>query len=127
MDTKKVFDMAISRDGLCDYRIIHHTSIKKAKERALAADKVAQLAQLFKAIADPGRIKIMQALEHEEMCVCDLAVFLGVSESAVSHQLRMLRQLQLVANRREGAVLYYRLNRDIAIKLIDLGVKYIEE
>jgi DNA-binding transcriptional ArsR family regulator len=119
--------MAERGNEYCEFRVIHQTKINKAKKRKLAADKVEQLAQLFKAIADPGRIKILQALKHDEMCVCDLAAFLEVSESAVSHQLRMLRHLQLVANRREGPVLYYRLNKEIAIQLLDLGLNYIEK
>jgi len=117
--------MAQNRKELCDYRIIHHERVAKAKETALPSYKVEQLAQLFKAVADPGRIKILLALEREEMCVCDLAAFLGVSESAVSHQLRMLRQLQIVANRREGAALYYRLNKKIANQLLELGLQGI--
>ena len=119
--------MAKSQDDLCDFRIIHQSRIEEAKKKVLAADKVDQLAQLFKVIADPGRIKILKALEHEEMCVCDLAAFLEVSESAVSHQLRMLRQLQLVANRREGPVLYYSLNKKIANQLLEVGLKLLEE
>lgn len=122
-----VWKMVKNHDDLCDYRIIHQSRIEKAKKKVLAADKVEQLAQLFKAIADPGRIKILQALEHDEMCVCDLAAFLEVSESAVSHQLRLLRQQQLVANRREGAVLYYRLNKRIANQLLNFGIKYFME
>ncbi len=116
-----------NRHELCDFRVIHQSRVEKAKAMALAVDKVDQLARLFKAMADPGRIKILQALEHEEMCVCDLAAFLEVSESAVSHQLRLLRQLQLVANRRQGAVLYYRLNDEIASSLLALGLEYVKE
>ena len=118
--------MAEKSSEYCDCRIIHQSKIENAKKRMLAAGKVEQLAQLFKAIADPGRIKIIQALKHDEMCVCDLAAFLEVSESAVSHQLRMLRQLHLVVNSREGPVLYYRLNKKIAIQLLDLGLKGLE-
>lgn len=119
--------MVKNRDDLCDCRIIHQSRIEIAKKKVLAADKVDQLAQLFKVVADPGRIKILKALEHEEMCVCDLAAFLEVSESAVSHQLRMLRQLQFVVNRREGPVLYYSLNNEIAKKLLNAGLKLLEE
>ena len=115
--------MAKIRAELCDFRVIHHSRIEQAKSRAWSDNTVERLTQLFKAMADPGRIKILQALEQEEMCVCDLAAFLGVSESAVSHQLRMLRHLQLVANRREGAVLYYRLNDTIVSRLLALGLE----
>jgi DNA-binding transcriptional ArsR family regulator len=118
--------MKKTSEEFCDYRVIHQPRIDLARERELAADKVERLAQFYKAIADPGRIKILLALEHEEMCVCDLAAYLGVSESAVSHQLRVLRQSQLVANRREGAVLYYRLNNKTASCLLKFGMKYLE-
>ena len=118
--------MADQHNDFCDCRVIHLQSIENAKQRTLSADKIEQLSHLFKAVADPGRIKILKALEYEEMCVCDLAAFLSVSESAVSHQLRTLRQLQLVANRRKGPVLYYRLHKKIASQLLDLGIKYID-
>lgn len=113
-------------EELCDCRVIHQPRIDQARERELPADKVERLAQLYKAIADPGRLKILLALEHDEMCVCDLAAYLEVSESAVSHQLRVLRQGQLVANRREGAVLYYRLNNKTAGRLLKFGLEYLE-
>lgn len=119
--------MAKNRSELCDCRVIHQSRVEKAKKNAMTADTVEQLAHLFKAIADPGRIKILLALEHDEMCVCDLSAFLGVSESAVSHQLRILRQLQLVVNRRDGAVLYYRMNKKIAVQLLNFGIKYFKE
>jgi DNA-binding transcriptional ArsR family regulator len=67
------------------------------------------MVQIFKSLADGTRLRILWALEKQEMCVCDLAALLGLTESAVSHQLRILRNLQLVTNRREGVVLYYRL------------------
>ncbi len=102
---------------LCDCRIIHHDRVERARQKGPTPSEVEKLARLFKTMGDPSRIKILAALEHEEMCVCDLAAFLGISESAVSHQLRTLRQLDLVANRREGPVLYYRLNDTHVIKL----------
>ena len=118
--------MTKSQADLCDFRIIHQSRIDKAKQEVLDTDKIEQLAQLFKVIADPGRIKILKALEYQEMCVCDLAAFLEVSESAVSHQLRMLKQLQLVTNRREGPVLYYSLQKNMANNLLDLGLILLE-
>lgn len=118
--------MADNQNDLCDLRIIHRSRIAKAREEALDTDTIDQLAQLFKVIADPGRIKILKALEYQEMCVCDLAAFLEVSESAASHQLRMLRQLQLVTNRRKGPVLYYSLQKTMANSLLDSGLKLLE-
>ena len=95
---------------LCDCRCIHENRVTAAADDALPERDNLRMAQLFKAMGDGNRLKILWALEHGEMCVCDIAAFLQVSESAVSHQLRMLRQLQLVSNRRQGPVLYYRLN-----------------
>ena len=95
---------------LCDCRCIHEDRVTAAAKDALPEQDNQYMAQLFKAMGDANRLKILWALEQEEMCVCDIAAFLHISESAVSHQLRLLRQLQLVSNRREGPVLYYRLN-----------------
>jgi DNA-binding transcriptional ArsR family regulator len=78
-------------------------------------------------MGDPNRLRILKALESEEMCVCDLALFVGVSESAASHQLRQLRQLQLVTNRREGPVLYYRLHNTHVSALIELALAHLRE
>jgi DNA-binding transcriptional ArsR family regulator len=112
---------------VCDCRIIHAERIAAARGNALSESDQDRLANLFKAMGDPTRLKIMQVLRLGEMCVCDLASFLEISESAVSHQLRMLRQLYLVTNRREGPILYYRLNDDHIEQLINLGLEHIRE
>ncbi len=111
----------------CDCRCIHQDRVDTAKEYALSTRENQQLATLFKAMGDPNRLRILKALESEEMCVCDLALFVGVSESAASHQLRQLRQLQLVTNRREGPVLYYRLNNTQVSALIKLALAHLRE
>ena len=100
----------MTTDELCHCRIIHEERIAKARKASLSQSQVADLSQLFKTIADPSRLKIILALEQGEMCVCDLAAFLGISESAVSHQLRILKQMQFVSNRRDGPILYYRFD-----------------
>jgi DNA-binding transcriptional ArsR family regulator len=116
-----------SSTDLCDCRIIHEKSVSHAKKRALSEEEFGGLADLFKAMGDGTRIKIIWALNEDEMCVCDLAAYLGISESAVSHQLRTLRQLQLVANRREGPVLYYRLNDGHVGNLLDVALEHVRE
>lgn len=116
-----------ARNEQCDCRCIHQDRVTAAKEQALSSKENEQLAALYKAMGDPNRLRILWALNHEEMCVCDLALFIGVSESAISHQLRQLRQLQLVSNRREGPVLYYRLNDDHVSALVRLGLKHLRE
>ncbi|MDG4477083.1 ArsR/SmtB family transcription factor [Thiovibrio frasassiensis] len=112
---------------LCQCRIIHGEKVQRAKESRLPGGEVERLADFFKAFADPTRLKILRALSEEEMCVCDLAAFLGISESAVSHQLRMLRQLALVANRREGVVLYYHLTDAHVSQLVQIALEHLRE
>lgn len=111
----------------CQCRIIHEERVDGARSKALAPEELDRLANFFKALADTTRLSIILALQHGEMCVCDLAAFLAVSESAVSHQLRLLRQLQLVTNRRQGPVLYYRLVDDHVSQVTDLVLEHIRE
>ncbi len=111
----------------CKCRVIHNDRILKANDNALQNNEQEKLANLFKAIGDQTRLKILLALSNDEMCVCDLAAFLGITESAVSHQLRLLRQLYLVANRRAGPVLYYRLNDHHVNQLMSVGLEHIRE
>lgn len=112
---------------LCQCRIVHEKQVEQARKAALPPAEVDRLAHFFKAFADPTRLRILQALHLSEMCVCDLAAFLGVSESAVSHQLRLLRQMALVANRREGPVLYYRLADPHIEQLVLVALEHIRE
>ncbi len=112
---------------LCSCRCIHEDRVADATTHALPEQDNLHMAQLFKAMGDPNRLKLLWALEQGEMCVCDIAAFLKISESAVSHQLRMLRQLQLVSNRREGPVLYYRLNDHHINELMQTALKHSRE
>ena len=115
------------QDDRCNCRLIHQDRVTTAQESALSERENTRLAQLYKALGDPTRLKIVVALDQGEMCVCDLAAFLGVSESAVSHQLRQLRQLHLVVNRRQGPILYYRLDDEHISQLIHLALEHIRE
>lgn len=110
----------------CSCRCIHHERVEAAKKHALSPKQNEHLASLFKAMGDPNRLRILWALDSEEMCVCDIALFIGTSESAVSHQLRQLRLLQLVSNRREGPVLYYRLSDSHVSSLIRLAMEHFK-
>ncbi len=114
--------MKLTSDERCHCRIIHKDRVALAKQTALGPKQISQLSQMFKTIADPTRLKIILALKQEEMCVCDLAAFLNISESAVSHQLRTLKHMQFVSNRREGPVLYYRFANDNLSPLIQAGL-----
>ncbi len=98
-----------------------------AREKALDETEIQRLSQIFKTLGDPTRLRILTALSDQEMCVCDLAALLEVSESAVSHQLRLLRTMSLVRNRREATVLYYRLSDEHVKILIDIGLEHARE
>lgn len=114
-------------NDLCDCRLIHRQAVEDARASALAPDETESLTQIFKALADGTRLKILWALEKQEMCVCDLAAMLGLTESAVSHQLRLLRNLQLVTNRRDGVVLYYRLTDNHVSELIGVTLEHLRD
>lgn len=88
---------------------------------------MAALAEIFRVLGDPTRLKICMFLAQAELCVCDLASILGISESAVSHQLRVLRSQRLVKYRREGKMAFYSLDDDHVQALIDQGLEHVEE
>ena len=111
----------------CQCRCIHQERVDSARKHGLSDGDNDRLATLFKAMGDGNRLKILWALGDAEMCVCDLAMLVGVSESAVSHQLRQLRQLQLVVNRREGPVLYYSLRDKSLPQLIRVALGKAQE
>jgi len=114
-------------EDVCDVRCIHRERVTAARASTLLAGEYEAMAALFKAMGDPNRLRILWALGAGEMCVCDLAALLTSSESAVSHQLRLLRQMALVNNRRQGQVLYYRLNDDHVHTLIHQALDHVRE
>ena len=108
----------------CTVRLIHLDRLKEAKDAAPGERELSLAARIFKALGDPTRLKILTGLRGGEMCVCDLAAFTGVSESAMSHQLRRLKDLNLVKPRREGQVLYYSLDDDHVSQLVKMGLAH---
>jgi len=88
-------------------------------------EKLYDLAELFKVFGDTTRIKILHALSEEEMCVCDIAALLGMNQSAISHQLRVLKQAGLVKFRKEGKVVYYSLDDDHVKNIFEQGFIHI--
>ena len=111
----------------CQQRIVHEEKVEAAKRHDLSGQGTKDLVKLFKALAEPNRLRLLHALLHEEMCVCDLAAFLGSTESSVSHQLRNLRQAGLVENRRDKTVLYYRIVDEKLKQLLQTACKLGEE
>ena len=115
-----------NQDG-CRVRIVHMDQVKLAKKNAIPADDLNRLSLTFKVLGDPTRLKIVMSLLNREMCVCDLAAFLGLSESAVSHQLRRLKDLSLIKQRRDGQILYNSLDDDHVSNLLKIGLEHIQE
>lgn len=114
-------------DGTCEAVFVDEAKVA-AVRKVLEPDGVLNhLAETFRALADPSRVKILSALAHEELCVCDLAKLLGVTQSAVSHQLRILRNLRLVKYRREGKSAYYSLDDHHIELLLNEGMKHVKE
>lgn len=111
----------------CDIRVVHLDRVVRAKAEAIAENDMERLALTYKIMGDPTRLKIILALRGGEMCVCDIAAFLGLSESAVSHQLRRLREFSLVRSRRDGQILYYSLDDNHVLDLVTVGLHHIEE
>ena len=111
----------------CNCNIIHKDVIEKVNKGLPADETLYDLAEFFKVFGDSTRIKIICALFESEMCVCDLAALLGVTQSAISHQLRTLKAARLVRYRREGKVVYYSLDDEHIKHIFDEGLRHITE
>lgn len=111
----------------CDCNSIHESVISMVRNNLPADEQLFDLAELFKVFGDSTRVKILCALSSAEMCVCDIAVLLGMTKSAISHQLRILKQAKLVRNRRDGKVVYYSLADDHVKTIFDQGLEHIRE
>jgi DNA-binding transcriptional ArsR family regulator len=96
-------------------------------QTTLSETTVVALAEIFKALGDTTRVRMLDALSRSEVCVCDLAAMLGLTESAVSHQLRFLRSLRLVRSRRDGRHIYYMLADQHIVKLFEQGLEHVQE
>ncbi len=113
--------------GTCQIRHIHTENVAKATGAIPKIEVIQNLADLFKALGDPTRLKIVTALLAVELCVCDLSAVCGLSESAVSHQLRILRNLRIVKYRRAGKIVYYQLDDSHVETLVKQSLEHIFE
>ncbi len=111
----------------CECDCIHEDIVGKVKNKMPEDEKLYDLAELFKVFGDTTRIKIIYALFEEEMCVCDIADLLNMTQSAISHQLRVLKQARLVKFRKEGKVVYYSLDDNHINQIFNCGLCHIEE
>jgi DNA-binding transcriptional ArsR family regulator len=107
---RKQDQLADVSDLVCDDRVVHVEAVRTARGTLPTGPTLAGLAEVFATLGDPTRLRIVAALAHQELCVCDLAATVGQTQSAVSHQLRILRSLGLVRSRREGRLVYYALD-----------------
>lgn len=114
-------------NDICDLVQIDLARVRKLRAALVAPDAVQGLADTFNALGDPTRVRILDALSHGELCVCDLAAVLKLSQSAVSHQLRLLRGLRLVRPRRDGRVVFYSLDDQHIIALFKQTLQHVEE
>lgn len=112
---------------VCNCSIIHEDVLIRVKKNMPKKEKLYDLAELFKCLGDNTRVKILYALLNAEMCVCDIAALLGMTQSAISHQLRVLKQARLVKYRREGKIVYYSLDDEHVKHIFDQGLIHISE
>ena len=115
----------MEKQHICDCEVIHEAVVADTRRKMQPEEEYLRLATLFKMFGDGTRVKILHALEQNEMCVCDLAALLGVPKSAVSHQLKALRLSNLVKSRRDGQVVYYSLADDHVKYILDIGFDHI--
>ena len=111
----------------CDCDIIHDDIISKIREQTPPEETLYDLAELFKVFGDSTRVRILSALFVSEMCVCDIAKLLGMTQSAISHQLRILKQARLVKNRKDGKTVYYSLDDEHIKNIFDQGLEHLRE
>jgi DNA-binding transcriptional ArsR family regulator len=111
----------------CDITCVHKDMIQKVKEILPKEDLLKELADFYKVFGEATRVKILCVLLESEMCVCDLAELLDMTQSAISHQLRVLKQMKLVKNRREGKTVYYSLTDGHIQNIISQGMEHIQE
>lgn len=110
----------------CDCTIIHNDVIDRVKSEMPMAEHLYDLSELFKSLGDQTRLKILFALSKNEMCVCDIAALLEMSQSAISHQLRVLRNVRLVKYNKVGKVVYYTLDDCHVNEIFKQGLDHVE-
>jgi len=118
---------AAGLDESCEAQHLDPSSTAARRQRLLPARTVEALADTFRVLGDPTRVRILDALSTGELCVCDIASLAGISESAVSHQLRLLRGLRLVRPRRAGRQVYYAVDDHHILELLNQAMTHVEE
>jgi len=116
-----------TESGTCDLFYVDRDRVKMVETKLDDATHIHELAETFKLLGDPTRLNIILALKEAELCVCDLATLLGVTRSAISHQLRLLKNLRLVKYRRQGKIAYYSLLDSHIYDLLEVALEHVRE
>lgn len=125
--TEERGDKLLKEEILCDCDVIHSDVVDEVKKRMPKDNDLYDLSDFFKVLGDLTRVRIIWALDENEMCVCDIAVLLNMTKSAISHQLKTLKQASLVKFRREGKVVYYSLMDEHVKDIFEKGMEHIKE
>lgn len=112
---------------LCEYLHVHHETVEKVNKKMPSETVLYDLSEFYKIFGDSTRIKILYVLFESEMCVCDIANIIKMSQSAISHQLRVLKTMKIVRFRRAGKIVFYSLVDDHIRSIIDQGLQHIAE
>ena len=110
----------------CEFLAVHEDTVQRVRSLLPGEDDLYDLAELFKVFGDSTRIKILYVLFESELCVCDIAKLLGMTQSAVSHQLRILKSNKLVKFRREGKTVFYSMDDDHVRSILSLGMEHLD-
>lgn len=119
--------MKLTDNEKCSYMHVHDEIVKEVKSKMPEEETLYDLSELFKVFGDSTRIRILYVLFESEMCVCDIAMLLGMSQSAISHQLKSLKLAKLVKSRKEGKTVFYSLSDGHVRTIINQGIEHITE
>ena len=111
----------------CEVTFVHKDRVASARKAIPNHERTLELSETFKVLSDPTRLRIVLVLSREELCVCDIAALLSMTDSAISHQLRMLRSLRLVKYRRNGRMAYYSLDDEHIEDLTRIAMRHVSE
>ena len=111
----------------CENEVIHEDIVNRVQKMFPADEVLFDLSDFYKIFGDTTRVKILYALDKSDLCVCDISALLGMSVSAVSHQLKVLREAKLVKTERDGKVIYYSLSDDHVKRILECGLEHILE
>jgi DNA-binding transcriptional ArsR family regulator len=126
-EAEKIDVAEAATEEVCELKQVSADAVEEVRATLIGDRAAAALAATFSVLGDPTRVRLLDALARRELCVCELAELIGSSDSAVSHQLRLLRSLRLVRSRRSGRMIFYTLDDDHIRQLLDQSRRHIEE